>query len=109
MEMFFAEASACITINGCQSHTFGLFHSTRQGCSLAPSLYVLAAEGFGYLLAHSTSQGMVRGISLPDSPSQLINDHFVDDFLLTLVEDEDNIKAALSFLETFWLASRSTI
>ena len=50
VEMFFGDANACITINKSQSEAFGLFHSIRQGCALAPMLYVLVAEGFGCLL-----------------------------------------------------------
>lgn len=109
VEMVFAKASSCITINDCQSKTSGLFCSIHQGCPLTPSLYVLAGEGFGYLLAHSISQGKVHGIYLFDSPSQLVNGHFVDDSFLTLLEEEDNIKATLSCLETFCLASGSAI
>jgi hypothetical protein len=109
VEMLFGDASACITINGAQSDTFGLFRSIRQGCPLAPALYVLAAEGFGYLLANSVSTGLVRGISLPDSPSQLVNGHFADDSFLTLIEDEENISNALHCLDTFCQASGSAI
>ena len=69
MEMLFGDVNACITINNLQSEAFGLFRSIRKGCPLAPALYVLAAEGFGYLLAHSVSSGLVHGISLPESSS----------------------------------------
>lgn len=86
-----------------------IYRSIRQGFPLAPTLYVLTAEGFGYLLAHSVSSGLVCGISLPKSSSQLINGHFVDDYFLTLLEDEENIKNALHCLDTFCQASGSTI
>ena len=109
MEMLFGDANACITINNSQSEAFGLFRSIRQGFRLAPALYVLAAEGFGYLLAHSVSSGLVRGISLPESSTQLVNGHFADDSFLTLLEEEENIKNALSCLDTFFQASGSAI
>lgn len=96
LEILFIEASSCITMNGLMSLTFGLFCSICQGFPLAPSLYVLFVEGFCYLLSHSTLQGLVQGISLPNSPSQLINGHFANDSFLTLLENEDNIKAALA-------------
>ena len=69
VEMLFGDATSCITINNSQSEAFGLFRSIRQGFLLAPVLYVLAAEGFGYLLAHSVSSGLVHGISFPKSSS----------------------------------------
>lgn len=53
MKMLFGDANACITINNLQSKAFLLFHSVKQGFHLAPQFYVLAIEGFGYLLANS--------------------------------------------------------
>lgn len=107
--MLFGDANACITINNSQSEAFGLFYSIKKGFPLAPTLYVLAAQGFGYLLAHSVSSRLVHGISLRESSSQLVNGHFVDDSFLTLLEDEENIKNVFIFLDTFCQASRSDI
>ncbi|KAH9288546.1 hypothetical protein KI387_032663, partial [Taxus chinensis] len=45
VNMLIADASAQISINGLNSEPFGLFWSIRQGFPLAPTLYVLAAEG----------------------------------------------------------------
>lgn len=109
MEILFGDANACITISNSQSGAFGIFHSIRQGFPLAPSLYVLVVEGFGYLLAHSISSRLVRGISLQESSSQLVNGHFVDDSFLTLLEDQENINNALNYLDTFCQASGSAI
>lgn len=109
IDMLFGDANACITIKKLQSKAFGLFRSIRQECPLAPALYVLAAKGFGYLLAHSVSSGLVCGISLPGSSSQLVNRHFADDSFLTLLEDEESILNALNCLDTFCQASGSAI
>ena len=109
MEMVFGDANACITINNSQSEAFGHFCSIRQGFPLASTLYVLATEGFGYLLAHSISSGLVHGISFPESSSQLIDGHFANDSFHTLLEDEENIKKALNCLDTFCQASGSAI
>ena len=68
------------------------------------ALYVLAMEGFQYLLAHFFSLGLV-----PESSSKLVNGHFSDDSFLTLLEDEENIKNALLCLDTFCQASGSAI
>lgn len=107
--MLFGDANACITINNLQSEASSLFCSIRQGFPLAPMLCVLTTEGFGYLLAHSVSSGLLRGISFPESSSQLVNGHFTDDSFLTLLDDEENINNALSFLDTFCQAFGSAI
>ena len=49
IQILFWDAFTCISINGLQSNAFGIFRSIRQGFPLAPSLYVLATNGFGYL------------------------------------------------------------
>ena len=62
------DANAWSTINNSQSEAFSLFCSIRQGFHLAPTLYVLVAEGFGYLLAHFVSLGLVHGIPYLNHP-----------------------------------------
>ena len=53
--MLFGDAYTCITIIDPQDEAFSLYKYIHQGCPLAPSLYVLAAEGFGYLLVDTIS------------------------------------------------------
>lgn len=74
--MLFGNASTCITINDQQSKDFNLYRSIYQGFPLAPSLYVLVAKGFVYLLANNIYWGLVHGITLPNSTLQLVNNHF---------------------------------
>ncbi|KAH9327038.1 hypothetical protein KI387_007216 [Taxus chinensis] len=104
------QSSPQITMNGHILAPFGLFRSIRQGCLLAPTMYVLLDEGFGYLLAKAQSQGLVRGIVLPSSDNfELLNGHFTNDSFLTLIEDESNISNAMECHKTFCLASGSSI
>lgn len=76
--MLFVAALTCITINGQQSNAFELFRSIHQGFPLASALFVLVVEGFVYLLAHSVSQGLVKGIDLPNSLAHIVNVHFAE-------------------------------
>ncbi|XP_057862514.2 secreted RxLR effector protein 78-like [Cryptomeria japonica] len=85
MQILVRDAYAYITINDHKSSSFRLFKSIRQGCPLEPSLYVLPIEGFGYFLASAISIGRIKGISLPESPSQLVNGHFADDSFVSLL------------------------
>lgn len=109
IQIIFGDAFACIIINGSHSLSFDLHRSIRQGFPLAPSLYVLAVEGFRYFVGFVIFAGHVRGISLFNSPSQLVNGHFANDLFLTLLKEENNAKEALHCLEIFCLASRSAI
>lgn len=69
----------------------------------------MAAEAFGYLLAYKVNQGLVKGISLPNTSKQLVNGHFADDSPLISAEDETSVSNALECLDTFCLASGSSI
>ena len=67
VKILFREASEVLTMNGSQSQSISLALLVHQGCSLAPSLFILAVEAFSYLLMHQASQGLIKGISLPNA------------------------------------------
>lgn len=91
INLLYRDVVAVLTINNTHSLAIGIFCSVRQGCPLAPSLYVLAAETFGYQLAQKVFNEFVEGIILPSNQGQLVNGHFVDDLFLTLCEDEQSV------------------
>ena len=47
-------AKAAVEINGVRSEFFSLTRSIRQGCPLAPSLFVIASDSLHYLLNYSS-------------------------------------------------------
>jgi hypothetical protein len=61
----FTCASAFVSVNNVLSPCIHLHRSIRQGCPLAPYLYVLTVDALGYLLEATHLQGQLRGISLP--------------------------------------------
>lgn len=109
VKILFGEASVVLTMNDSQSQSISLAWLVRQGCLLAPSLFILAVKAFSYILMHQTSQVLIKGISLPNFSIQLLNGHFANDSFLTLQEDEQPIKHALKCLDTFCLATSSSI
>ena len=107
--MLFKDASAILAMNNAQYQSILLVRSVQKGCPLAPSLFILVVEAFSYLLAFQASQGMIKGIALPHSYKSLLNGHFADDSFLTMTEDEQSINTTFKCLNTFCLASRSSI
>ena len=57
-------ASATILVNGEQTKNFKLQRSVRQGCPLAPYLFLLTVDVLGQMLQHPEYQ--VQGLRLPD-------------------------------------------
>ena len=95
-------ASASVIVNGEQSKTFRLQRSVRQGCPLAPYLFLLTVDVLGQMLQHPDNH--VRGLQLPYN-TFITNQMFADDTLLFLDGKIDNMDRALTVISTFGVAS----
>jgi exonuclease III len=95
-------ASAAIIVNGEQSQTFKLERSVRQGCPLAPYLFLLTVDVLGQMLQHPGND--VKGLRLPDD-STITNQMFADDTLLLLDGTPDNLNKAIEVIKRFGAAS----
>lgn len=95
-------ASAAVIVNGEQSKQFKLQRSVRQGCPLAPYLFLLTVDVLGQMLQHPDNQ--VKGLQLPDN-TFITNQMFADDTLLFLDGTIDNMDRALIVINRFGAAS----
>lgn len=77
------DALACVEINGRKSDIFTLSRSIRQGCPLAPALFVIVADALHYLLRNCSLSTRVMGIKLPNN-SELLNVQFANDTAILL-------------------------
>lgn len=99
-------ASATIIVNGEQSRAFKLQRSVRQGCPLAPYLFLLTVDVLGQMLQHPGCN--VKGLRLPDN-STITNQMFADDTLLLLDGTPDNMDRAIAVINRFGEASRAKL
>jgi hypothetical protein len=98
--------TSAIKINGTPGLDFQLARSVRQGCPLAPYLFILAMDVLGYMLADPKHR--VEGLTLPRGG--LIRDQtFADDTALYLKGTPENMDRARDVLKTFCLASGAKI
>lgn len=104
VETLLRGATTCMEVNGTTSQGFSLSRSIRQGCSLVPTLFVLAVDALFYLLRDSSLSPLVKGIQLPNT-SELLNIQFVDDTTILLCLDEGNIEEFMNKMDIFCLAS----
>ena len=95
-------ATASVIVNGEQSKNFRLQRSVRQGCPLAPYLFLLTVDVLGQMLQHPECQ--VQGLRLPDDIT-ITNQMFADDTLLFLDGTRDNLDRALQVINRFGAAS----
>jgi len=80
--------------------TFKLTRSIRQGCPLAPFLYLFIADSLGHLLENQS----VEGLKFSESKDSVTNQEFVDDTNLYLVGTLANLNRAKEALELFAIA-----
>jgi len=103
---FYKEGTSAIKINGLPGPDFKLQRSVRQGCPLAPYLFILATDVLGHMLG-DPKYG-VEGLSLPRGG--LIRDQtFADDTALYLQGSPANLDRTREVLRTFCSASGAKI
>jgi hypothetical protein len=78
----------------------------RQGCPLAPYLFLLIVDVLGQMLQHPECR--VKGLKLPDN-SSITNQMFADDTLLFLDGTLDNMDRALNVINRFGATSRAKL
>jgi hypothetical protein len=99
-------ASSVIKVNGVIGPDFQLARSVRQGCPLAPYLFILATDVLGYMLVDPKYE--VDGLTLPRGG--IIRDQtFADDTALYLRGSPHNLDNAQSVLKLFCQASGTKI
>lgn len=95
-------ASATVVVNGEQSKTFRLQRSVRQGCPLAPYMFLLTVDVLGQMLQHLDCR--VQGLKLPDNTT-ITNQMFTYDTMLFLDGTQENLDRALTVIDRFEAAS----
>lgn len=84
------DANARISVNGELSSSFDLQISVKQGCHLAPSLFVIVADTICYVLRYSCLRPPIKGLS-PLNNDSLIKCQFADHRVLFPILDEKNV------------------
>jgi hypothetical protein len=69
----FVDASASVKVNGDVSPAFVVEMGVKQGCPLAPYVFLIVAEVLNAMVKKVENVGMVKGIKLPmDSRQQTL-------------------------------------
>ncbi len=106
MRSLYHSASSAIKLNGVIGDSFPLSRSVRQGCPLAPYLFILATDVLGHML--DDQHYRVKGLSLPRG-DQIKDQTFADDTALYLQGSHANMERAQKVLSLFCKASSSKV
>jgi len=106
VKSLYKAASFAIKVNGTLGPDFLLKRSVRQGCPLAPYLFILATDILRYLMVDPRYE--VEGVSLPKGG--FIRDKtFANDTTLYLKGTPDNLDKAQRVLQLFCQASGAKV
>jgi hypothetical protein len=103
--LLFQDAMASVKINGAQTTTFEIQQGVRQGCPLAPYLFLIVAEVMNAMIKLEVASGTIKGTKLPVDNMQQVVAQYADDTSLTLLGEEESVRRAIYILEVFYASS----
>lgn len=105
LSMLFKDAAAAVKVYGVPSPLFDIERGVRQGCPLAPYLFLIIAEVLNIMVKEEMVRGNIQGISLPFLGRQQVVAQYADDTSFTLLGEEVKVRYLISTLNTFCLAT----
>lgn len=105
----FGNARARVVVNGTLSAPIELKRSIRQGCPLAPLLFVITVDSLGWIISNFMDKGKIKGIHIPGASKDLCMQNFVDDTNALILNDSSSVEHLWNALNMLCLASGSVI
>ena len=103
----YRQASSSVLFAGGYGPMFPISRSVRQGCPLAPSLFILYGEALASYL-RSSSAG-IKGIALPIAQSVVLDVEFADDTALYVDGEIGNLGQVQNALQNFSEATGASL
>jgi hypothetical protein len=97
VKLLFSGVAAGVSVNGGQSIKFQIKRGVRQGCPLAPYLFLLVQEVLNLVVKNAEAKGKIKGIRLPDSEKTQLISQFVDD--TSFILDASNREQVINLVE----------
>jgi hypothetical protein len=94
--------SSLVKVNGELGEDFRLARSVKQGCPLAPYLFILTTDVLGHMLDDPKHE--IKGMDLPKGVC-VRNQTFADDIALYLKGSPSNLSKVRAIIELFCLPS----
>jgi hypothetical protein len=104
-KVLFEDAKVSVCLNGRNSDSFAIGRGVRQGCPLAPFLFLLVGETLHAASFRAMQAGSLQGIRLPGGVGQQLMVQYADDVNYTLLAQRENMESLTRLLHLFWLAT----
>lgn len=78
VRLLFGNALAAVNLNGSMSNSFKVKRGIRQGCPIAPYLFLIIGEALTHTIKKASTEGRLRGITLPGGKKQQNISQYMD-------------------------------
>lgn len=99
------DAEASINVNGHISTSFPIEKGVRQGCPLAPLLFLIMGEALHTKVHQAQVQSHIKGVELLASKEQQLTLQFADDTSFTIRAEQRSVSTLVNILNTISMAS----
>ena len=105
VKLLFTNASAAVNLNGTLESHFKIERGVRQGCPLAPYLFLIVGEVLIHMVKKAVDEGRLRGVYLPGGKKQHYISQYADDSSFMVRGTKEDVDEFVKILETFSEAS----
>jgi hypothetical protein len=105
-KLLFNGAHARVHINGRSTDYFSVQQGVRQGCPLAPYLFLIVGEVLNQCLKDEMQRQRIQGLNLPGIAAQQTTLQYANDTSLFLRGEEQVVRNTIELLNTFSFGSR---
>ena len=103
-KLLFRDATTSVKVNGSPSPAFAIERRVRQGCPLAPYLFLIVAEVLNTMVKRGVDLGLVKRAQLHGGREQ-VTAQYADDMSFTVAGEEAPVCNLIWILNSFCLAS----
>ena len=105
IKLLFGNASATVNLNGNQGDNFRIERGVRQGCPLAPYLFLIVGEVLTHVIKKAVREGRLRGVTLPGGKRQQSISQYADDSSFMVRGEKRYVDEMVRVLKVFSEAS----
>ena len=101
VKLLFVNTTAAVNLNGSPSNNFKIEMEVRQGCPLAPYLFLIVEEVLIHIIKKAVAEGRLRGIYLLGGKKQQCISQYADDSSFMVRGEKNDVDELVRLLTTF--------
>ena len=105
VKLLFINATAAVNLNGSARESFKIEYRVRQGCPLAPYIFLIVGKTLTQVIKKAITKGRLRGIILPGGKKQQSISQYVDDSSFMVRGEKMYVDELVRILKVFSAAS----